>query len=256
MTLALLIGFVSCKKDKKEPEHVHEPEPTPVATTGNLKIEFENMVDTNELVFGQKYLNNGDTFKVSKFNYYISNIVITKTDNSTFTEANSYHLVEHSNPASSLINLANVPVASYKSISFTLGVDSARSNSGVSGQVGDLALSNNMYWGWSSGYIMVKLEGTAPTSTATGNTFAYHIGGFGGANKTQRNFNFTFASTPANVSATSQSVIHLSVDVLEMLKTPNAISFATTNVVHMPGASAKLFADNYADMISFEHVHN
>ena len=132
IALTSLLVF-SCKKDPVEP-HEHDPEPT----TGSLKIEFEAMVDTSALVFNTKnYLNaNGDTFNVSVFKYYISNIVLTKSDNSTYTEPNSYHLIDHSNASSLVVTIPDVPNGEYKGITFMIGVDSIRNVSGV--QSGDL----------------------------------------------------------------------------------------------------------------------
>jgi hypothetical protein len=251
LTLVLLSGFISCKKDTKSPE----PEPAPTPSSGILKIEFENLVDTNPLVLNQNFVNpKGDTVNISKFNYYISNIVITKNDNSTFVEPNSYHLVEAITPSTNVISLANVPEGSYKSISFMLGVDSARNCSGA--QDGDLDPAKDMSWGWSTGYIMVKIEGISPKSSSFTKSLTYHIGGYGGVNKTQRNFNFNFASTTANVSKTVTPMIHLSVNIMEFFKTPNLIDVVTQFNQGVVGPSAKVYADNYADMISFEHVHN
>ncbi|MDP3556452.1 MAG: hypothetical protein Q8T03_03695 [Bacteroidota bacterium] len=252
--IALLISFVACKKDAKDPE----PEPTPVTpapTTGTLKLEFEHMVDTLPLDFVQSYVNaNLDTFKISTLKYYISNVVLTKTDNSTFVESNSYHLVDVASPVSTILNIANVPVGSYKSLSFTLGVDSARNNSGA--QTGDLDPAKGMFWTWTSGYIMFKLEGSSPQSGSTGKGLTYHIGGFGGVNKTQRNFNFNFASTTSNITGSNSPMIHLAVDINEFFKNPTTINVATQFFQMSTGVNAKTYADNYADMISFEHVHN
>lgn len=247
--LTVLISLVSCKKDTKTPD------PTPVAETGSLQIEFENVVDTLPLDFVKKYVNpKGDTFQVTKFNYYISNIVLTASDNSIFTESESYHLIEASNPSSTLLTLNNLPVASYKSIKFMLGVDSTRNVSGT--QSGDLAESKNMFWTWTTGYIFLKFEGTAPKSGSSLKNLQYHIGGYGGVNKTQRNFNFSFGSASANVSKTTTPMVHLSVNVNELFKTPTLVDFTTQYNQMAPGAGAKMYADNYADMITFEHIHN
>lgn len=265
LPLLVLITAASCKKDKKNdpaPETPNTPTvPTPTTPTtsmpGSLKLHFENMVDTNDLVFGNNYVNAmGDTFKISKFNYYISNVVITKTDNSTFTEPNSYHLVRHSSTSSGLITLANVPAGSYKSVSFMIGVDSTRNVSGT--QNGDLdpVVASDMYWSWNSGYIFVKLEGTSPKSGATDKSLVYHVGGGGGVNKAQRMVTLTFGTSTADVSQTATPIVHISADALEMLKTPNAIDFSTSFFLMGPGANAKKYADNYADMFHFEHIHN
>ena len=251
--IMFLTLFLSCKKDSKDPE----PEVTtpPAATVGTLKIEFEHVVDTLEFNINQKYKNaNSDTFQVSTLKYYISNVVITKNDNSTFVEPNSYHLIDNSNLSSTILTLTNVPVGSYKSIAFMLGVDSARNVSGA--QTGDLDPAKGMFWTWSSGYIMFKLEGTSPTSGATNKSLTYHIGGFSGANKAQRNFNFSFGSTTANISGNVTPQVHLSVDVNSFFTSPNVINVTTQHTQMSTGTAAKVYADNYADMISFEHVHN
>lgn len=245
------ISFYSCKKDKKDPEPTQE---TP--STGSVKLEFENTVDGSPLVFGTKYKNaNGDTFSVSKFNYYISNIVLTKSDNSTYAEPNSYHLLRHSSPSSLNLTLNSVPNGSYKSVSFILGVDSTHNCSGV--QEGDLnpTISTDMYWSWSSGYIMLKLEGTAPNSGATNKIIEYHIGGYGGVNKTQRSFNFNFGSSSADVNSSSIPAVRLGVNANELFTSPTNINFATQYSQVSPGANAKIYADNYSDMITFKYIH-
>jgi hypothetical protein len=254
LPLLLLASLLSCKKDKKNDP---EPEPEPSPVYGSMKLHLENMVDTLDLVFGQEYVNAmGDTFKISKFNYYISNVVITKTDGSFFTESNSYHLVRHSSTSTSLINIANVPVGSYKSVSFMIGIDSTRNVSGT--QSGDLdpVVATDMFWTWNSGYIFVKLEGSSNQSGAADKKLTYHVGGGGTVNKAQRMVNLSFGTSIANVSETATPIIHISVDAMEMLKTPNTINFANDYMLMTSGPSAKKYADNYADMFHFEHIHN
>ncbi|MDI9340496.1 MAG: hypothetical protein QM534_07985 [Sediminibacterium sp.] len=256
LSVLSIAGFVSCKKDNKDPEPSNPTSPAPTPTTGNLTVQFTNMVDAQPLVFNTGYkIMGGDSFKVTKLNYYITNIRITKTDNSVYSETNSYHLVEHSNPSSTSITLPNVPNGSYKSISFTLGVDSALNVSGA--QQGDLSPTKGMFWSWNSGYIMFKLEGSSPASGASSKGLLYHVGGFSGANKTQREFAFNFGATTANVNGTSTTPkVKVSTNVTELFRNPNTINFSVLHTVHMPGADAKKLADNYADMFTFDSVVN
>lgn len=251
ISLLLIVTFISCKKEKKA-------DPPVPAEPGTLKIDFEHMVDASPLVFGQKFVSpKGDTFQVSKFNYFISNIVITNNDNSTWAEPESYHLVFHSDPASKTITIPNVPPASYRSITFMLGVDSARNRSGAqTGALDPAGTASNMYWNWNTGYIMFKLEGTSPKSADVNKILQYHIGGYGGVNKSQRNFTFNFSSTTANVSSVLNPVIHLSANVNELFKNPSLIDMAIEYYQVTPGTSAKKFADNYADIFTFKSVQN
>lgn len=242
---------MSCKKDTKDPVT-----PAPAPTEGNLTVEFTHMVDNQPLVFNTGYkIMGGDSFKVTKLNYYITNIKVVKADNSVYSEPNSYHLVEHSNPSSARIVLSNVPFGAYKSISFRLGVDSALNVSGA--REGDLSPTKGMFWSWNSGYIMFKLEGSSPASGASNKGLLYHVGGFAGANKTQRDFTFNFGNASADVSTVSSNPkVKVAVNVTELFRNPNSIDFSVLHTVHMPGADAKKLADNYADMFTFDSVVN
>lgn len=253
LSILCFTAFVACKKDEKTPATPVTPAPTTPAS-GSVTLEFANMVGNQPLVFNTGYkVMGGDSFRVTKFNYYITNVKLTKADNSVYSEPNSYHLIEHSNSASTVINLANVPSGSYKSVSFQLGVDSALNVSGA--QQGDLSPSKGMFWSWNSGYIMLKFEGSSPVSTASNKGLVFHVGGFGGINKVQRTITVNLSSTTANVNNSAPKV-KVSADAMALFMAPNAISFSTLNTVHMPGANAKLLADNYANMFSLISVTN
>jgi len=254
LALVASLVFTSCKKDPDEPA----PTPTPnnPATTGSLALHFENMVGDSVLVLNtQNYVNaNGDTFNISKFDYYISNIKLLKGGVVKYVETESYHLLKQSNLASLEFSLTGVPVDNYDGIQFMIGVDSTRNVSGA--QTGALDPANGMFWSWSSGYIMLKMEGSSPQSGAASQNLIYHVGGFSGVNNSLRVVSPNFSGSTANVSGTVTPEIHFAVDVLEMFTTPTNTNFATTHTVHMPGVAAKTIADNYADMITVEHIHN
>ncbi len=250
--LGILVFLNSCKKEDVAAAP-QTPTPPPAAQYGTLQIEFSNTVDAQLLEFGKKFLNpSGDTFTVSKFMYYISNIVLVKEDNSLYTQPESYYLVDASKPASSKLILNAVPYGKYKSIRFVLGVDSTRNVSGA--QTGALDPANGMFWNWNTGYIMLKLEGAAPSSTVFGNTIEYHLGGFKGQNKTQRNVELSFTSFRAEVAQGKTPRLLLQSNVNEMFRSPNSISFANLPIVTSSGSNAKLIADNYQDMITFKAI--
>ncbi|MGZ3901001.1 MAG: MbnP family protein [Bacteroidia bacterium] len=260
LVLVASLFFTSCKKDvKSDPESTATvtPATTNSLTTGEIHIQFNNVVDGVPLVFNTDYINpKGDSIRITKFNYFISNIIFTDTTNNTFVEPNSYHLVRHSDPASATLVISGVPFQSYKSLSFMLGVDSARNNSGSQTGALDPANSPDMYWNWSTGYIMVKLEGTSPKSSIPDKSIQYHIGGYGGTYKTQRSFSFNFGYPRAINSINVIPVINVDVNVNEFFKTPNLIDVSTQSSQVSQGPLAKIYADNYADMITFKNLHN
>jgi hypothetical protein len=254
VAIILMITLTNCKKDKVT---TPEPEPIPVLpTTGNLNLYFEGMVGLNPLVFStQTYTNQaGNTYNVTMAKYYISNIKLTNTDNTVFVVNNSYHLIDLSDSLLSLIKLSGVPYGNYKAIQFMIGVDSTRNVSGA--QTGALDPALGMFWTWSSGYIMAKMEGTSPQSTAPANKLEFHIGGFSGVNNVLKTVSPSFGLDSAKVSSTITPVIHLSSNLAEWFTAPTVIDFSLINSVTMPGMSAKNFSDNYMDMFTVEHIHN
>lgn len=255
LSIALLaITLSNCKKDKTP---VQEPIPAPTSpVAGSLSLMFEGMVGSSPLVFATDTYTNqaGNTFNVSMVKFYISNVKLTKMDNSIFTESNSYHLIDLSDDASTSFTIPGVPLGDYKSIEFMIGVDSTRNVSGA--QTGALDPAKGMFWSWSSGYIMAKVEGTSPQSTAPANKLEFHIGGFSGSNKTLKTVSPSFNTDTAHVTTSITPQIHLSANIAEWFAAPNIINFSSTNSVTMPSPTAKKIADNYADMFTIEHIHN
>lgn len=253
-SVIIILFLANCKKDESS---TPEPQPLPsLPSSGNLTLFFEGMVGTSPLVFStQTYTNQaGNTYNITMAKYYISNIKLTKTDNSVFTITNSYHLVDLSDSLKSLVKLSGVPYGNYKAIEFMIGVDSTRNVSGA--QTGALDPSWGMFWTWSSGYIMVKIEGTSPQSTATSNKIAFHIGGFSGVNNVLKTVSPSFGTETANVSSTVTPVVHLTSNLEECFASPTVVNFSMLNTVMMPGVNAKNIANNYMDMFTVEHIHN
>lgn len=256
--LALSFLFSSCKKDEvTDAPATPVPTPTPTISYGNLKIQFTNFVDDQAFVLGTSFQNPaGEAFTVTKFNYYISNVVLTKSDNSTFVVKDVYRIVKQDDDTSRLITLRNIPSGNYKSIRLMLGIDSASNNSGAHSGGLDFDYASDMFWGWNQGYIFLKLEGSASSSTLTNNRIEYHIGGYGGVNKTQKNYELSFGSSQAQVTTSTTPLVSLKVNVNEIFKTPVSLSFATKPQQTSLGAGAKMIADNYADMISLDKIVN
>lgn len=115
-----------------------------------------------------------DTLTFSTFKHYVSNVRLMDADSNWWSEEESYHLLDFSDPTSLSFDLTGVPAGTYHAVEFMLGVDSARNVAGA--QVGALDPANNMFWSWSSGYIFIKAEGTS--TGLSGGDFRYHLGGF------------------------------------------------------------------------------
>jgi hypothetical protein len=252
-----ILLFSSCKKDN--------PEYNP-AIKATLSVEFDNVAGAADLQLNTGNYTNaaGEAFKVTKLKYFVSNFKLTNADGTTYTvpQKDCYFLIDESDAASHEAELS-VPEGEYKSVSFTIGVDSLRNTMDVSQRTGVLDVSGaaaDMYWSWNSGYIFFKMDGTSPVITGMGGVFQYHVGGFGGyATATANNLRtFTLDLTArgtAKVKSGKATNIHLLVDVLKTLSGTTTMSFATTAMIHSiaPGAAV---ANNYTSMISHDHTEN
>jgi hypothetical protein len=252
LLLAVCAGFMACKKD--EPE-APAPTPPPAATTGTLSVQFDNKVGDSILVLGnaKSYVTqNNDTFTVSKFNYYISNVRLIKSNGDVYVEPESYHLIQSDIASSLQFNISNVPLGDYSSIQFVIGVDSTRNVSGA--QTGALDPLHGMFWSWSTGYIQAKLEGTSPQ--ASGGSIVYHISGFSGSYNPLITKTLTFNGDVATVSASSTPVVHMKADIQEWFKSPAIIDISTTYFCMNVNATSFQIAKNYHDMFTVTHVSN
>lgn len=241
MALVLTIS-TSCKKKKVEE-----------TGNGNAMVHLEHLwgMDATEFVLDSNLVHpmNGDTLNFTKFKYYVSNLKLKKADGTWWSHPESYFLVDLADLNSTELDLGSVPVGEYTDIQFTLGVDSLRNVSGA--QTGALATTNNMFWSWNTGYIMVKAEGISPQSS-TGN-FAFHLGGFTGANNIVTVKNVTFSSENLIITKDHTSEVHFTVNPAKLFH-QDPLS-AGSNVT-MPGSKAKQMATNFYSSFSFEHVHN
>lgn len=272
MKLRFLIVLVSafalvssCKKDPVDPPPVDTTnnnnnnngnDTTP--PTGNaVCLDITHVVGALPLRLDQtlRYQNlNGDSFSVELVKYYISNIVFMDSAGNTWAEPESYHLVNAADELSCKIYVENMPAGVYNSVSFMIGVDSTRNVSGA--QTGALDPANGMFWTWSSGYIMAKVEGHSPSSTQAFNAYVFHIGGFSGQYAGQRIVSPSFNSAQAIVTSSTVPLISVNGDINEWFQTPNVIDFSSVNIMNTPGPISTMFADNYMDMFTVTSIQN
>ncbi|RYY13062.1 MAG: hypothetical protein EOO36_16460 [Cytophagaceae bacterium] len=176
--LAAPLAFSGCKKDSDTLDN-----------TGSVNFTVQNVVPATNVVGVQPpqplVLNSsvaatptGETFTVSTFEYYLSNIKFTKSDGSSYAAPDTYFLVNQATPNSLSFTVPNVPVGEYTGVSFLVGVDAQKTGlTDPATFTGDLNQANNMYWSWNSGHIFLKMEGTL-TSTSPTKSLICHIGGY------------------------------------------------------------------------------
>lgn len=259
----LLTVFASCKKDDVVPAGDNGQQAV-------LAIQFDNIVGDKNLQLNTGAYTNaaGEDFKISMLRYFISNIKVKSTSGKEYVvpQDSSYFLVSEDDAGSQFVKV-RVPVGEYSSLSFVLGVDSLRSTMDISKRTGVLdptgGMDDGMYWGWNSGYIFFKMEGTsslAPADPSGQNKFRYHIGGFGGYNAPTINNVKTIvidltSGGIARVRKDREANIHLMVDVLKMFSGATNVSIASNPTVMFSDFSTKV-AGNYAHMFTHDHTEN
>jgi hypothetical protein len=262
LLLSTVLFLISCSKDKDDV--------TPAEATGTLSVQFDNIAgDKNVQLNTGSYTNAaGEAFNISLLQYFISNIKVKNAAGVEYTvpQDSSYLLISEANAASQFVKV-RVPEGEYKSISFVLGVDSLRCTMDISKRTGVLdpsgGMDDGMYWGWNSGYIFFKMEGTsnvAPLDPSGQNKFRYHIGGFGGYNAPTLNNIKTInidltAGGFAKVRTGRESNIHLMTDILKMFNGSTTVSIAANPTVMFSDFSTNI-ATNYVSMFHHDHTEN
>lgn len=192
-------------------------------------LRLKHVVNGSPMKLGTNYLNAaGDTFSISVFRYYLSNITLDSV------KIPGCFLVSEDSAGSKVIP---VPKGHFKRLSFTIGVDSLLNCSGA--QEGALDPSYGMFWTWNSGYIMAKLEGTSPSSSLPGHRLEFHIGGYRAPHMTQRQVSLDLPEGNFTLVA----------DAAAWFKD---ISFRELPGFMTPGTKADHIADNYQHMFSIQ----
>lgn len=236
--------------------------------TGTFQLVFDNVAGTQDLQLGTGSYRNasGESFTPSAFNYFVSNIKLTRADGREYVvpQDSSYFLIRENVPTTQTVSLKNIPAGDYTSVSFLIGVDSLRSTmdigqrTGVLDPAGDHTSANGMYWSWNSGYIFMKLEGTstsAPTDATGNRTFRYHVGFFGGRDtRTINNLKtvtIAFGNDVASVKLNQVPTVMVQTDVLKLFDGPATVSIARNPEV-MVSDYSQIVANNYAQMMTYK----
>jgi hypothetical protein len=242
----------SCKKD--DPIIV---DPPPAEVFGKAAFQFDAFAQAKPLEFDTILYRNSsnEVFSVTKLNYYITNLRFRKTDGSFFSEAESYHLIQHVEKQNGF-TVSGLPEGSYNGVEFLIGVDSLRNVSGS--QTGALDVANSMFWEWDTGYIFYKLEGKYSDGNVEEADYSIHIGGFKGPYKCIQKVFLEFPGTLV-ITKDHTSQVKLKTTVEEIFDSPLKIGVAKYYEELSNGNGLQVFQQlsvNYRDMIKVETVVN
>ena len=246
--IAVCLLLFSCKKDNFKSANQH---------TESFQIAFKATVDGEDLVFGKVYKNPFDEdFSVKTFKFYIHGIELenTQTNSIRRLDKNDHFLIATSDPLAASVQL-KLPAGVYDRINFIIGVDSLRNISGA--QTGALDPAQGMFWTWSTGYIMVKLEGNSSIASTPDNVMEYHVGGFKAGENAIRKVSLNFPMLQKlELKQGTQGSIRIVANINSLFNSVHPIRIKDKPVSMTPGILATQIADNYSKMFTVVEIVN
>lgn len=217
----------------------------PGPPNNQLRLVFTAEANGKDLVFDQFLYENPSgpgQFRVQNFRFYISNIQLSGEDG-TYFEPDSYHLVRFGSQSNkSSIELNNVLLKSYSSLSFSVGIDEP-ANSSIEPR-GDLDPNSQMAWNWEVGYKFVVFEGSLKMGESI-QPLVYHVG----FSENRRDLLFT---RPIEEDLIGTSEVSFKVDVMKLFDSASVLNLAQLQSVKFDRRDARVLAENYSRMFSIE----
>jgi hypothetical protein len=166
--------FISCDKETPLPD----PQPEP-ANTGSIVFKFAHKVDGNTVELDtMKYTNTaGNKYKITDFKYFISDVILHKSDGTDYTinKVTDKHYVDNVISSTMTWNVSDpIPEGSYDSISFTFGIIKSKNISNM------FVNPPEIFMAWpeplGGGYHYLMMNGKWQKSVDTISNFNFHIG--------------------------------------------------------------------------------
>ncbi len=212
----------------------------------NVAITFEFVCKGDSNVLNNSLTNSfGESYTITKLKYYISHVKFVS--NRKRKDDAAVYLIDASK--TNRINIS-LPDENTTGFSFLLGIDSSLNCSGA--QSGALDPLNDMFWTWNNGYIVFKLEGTSPSSTADLQRIEHHVGGYKGDNKTIREIFLPIN----NKSLLKEKTLTIQLDIDKYWQHTNNILIMETPLITGPGLAARNAADHVAASFSIKEAND
>lgn len=224
------------------------------AQTAMLMLHIHTNIDTNEVDQGGVYANwAGKSVTLTRAEYYISGIKLTRTDGTT-VDVSGTTLVQWGIEE---YMIGNIPTGSYKSISFNAGVQSADNHKDPATQSGDLATQNPImnYNTTANGYIFLAVAGLVDTSgSGTPNKAFNYLIGTDALLKTVTLGDHSAApyNAPYQATANGSITIHITGDYGKLFNNVDMIQSNQTNSTDVNTALATTLAGNIPSMFEYE----
>lgn len=248
ISLAALAGvFVlsSCRKDQ-------DPLPeNPASSPTTVKIELSHLAGGSALSFSSPYNDDfGNVFTITRADFYVNGFLLKDDMGDTVLSSTAHYVV---NPALQEISLGSVNGTHVHMLHFNVGVDTLLNLTvDPATQPAGSALgvqTPSMYWGWSSGYRFIVLEGMADrdADSVPESMYQMHIG-----------LNMLYSSvaleTHSDLTANAENMLHIEIDYLRFFDGID-MSLSTSHTHTMDNMPLATQVKNNVDSVFSVHSH-
>jgi len=153
-----------------------------LSVQARAQLNFEFSWKGEKLTLLNNYpLGESDSIQFTDLKCYLSNIELIGKGIKRYKLSQSVFLID-AQEATSFVLDSTIDIRKFKSISFTLGLDSLMNTSGELEGALDPILG--MYWAWNTGYIHYKFMGKSTQVQSKSQAFEFHLGGYRQPNET------------------------------------------------------------------------
>ena len=243
-TIILFAFFgISCKK-------------TTSTATGTVYIHLHTNIDTTEVDDTTTLYSdaNGRHFSLTKAQFFVSNIILQNADRSSYTMKNAY-ILKGIDSEQYLVGTA--PVGTYTSFKFNVGLDAttnARTPASFT-PTGYLPSSEMWFGNTTQGYMFMKLQGFADTTTAQNGTNLMHFSYEIGSATNLKSVTMPLRSgtySPYTLVSGGVIYLHLICDYGKLLSVIDFKSQPTTDTYNTNPAIAISIANNFSNLFEYE----
>lgn len=188
--LMVIAFFSGC--DKEKPTVVTETKVTGVEVSFDALLNNEPLLPLGVSDLTAK--NGGEFINISNWSFLISNFALVKENGEEVKLGDGYQWISvRSNRTK--FKYTGIPTGNYKSIKYTIGLDSAVNHGDPNIWGAEHPLNPNLtglHWGWSGGYIFHVLEGNFKSSSSSSTSgYSFHTATMRFVRNYELNLNFS-----------------------------------------------------------------
>lgn len=211
-----------------------------------VEMHVHQFLNDIELEEEMPYVINGVNTNLNLAQFYVSGITLVDANGNEFKQDGLYLLVQ---PETEEYAIGDFPAGDYTSVKFDIGIDSATNHGDPSlYPIGDPlgAQTPSMHWGWSFGYIFMRIDGEVDSdgdgTPDPAGAFEMHLG-------TDHYLASIEVEMPISIGQGLENIVHLQADYTSFFTGVDMVNDNTTHTTDNV-TLANLLLDNIYTMFS------